>query len=172
MSEYPDRTFAAEFAAASRTDSIRGLAGMMAGAFETARRETGEDESEPYVRLREGSPEWMSDVVRAAHDDGEMLPDDWRYSTIRSAVECIAESDDPEDAAHEWADAEVDVYTSARFAWLASNLRRAGYVDQAQDEGITEGSERIVSLIGLGQYNEAREIYSQVLEALGAVSDS
>lgn len=151
------------------TVTARQLAGFMLDHFETARRDgftvgTFEDGGETFVRLREGSPAWMTDVVRAAHDGGEMLPDDWRYAAIRSALDCIAESDDAEDAAHEWADSEIDVYTSSRLEWLGSHSARLGYCDEARREGIA--GESLLDQIGAGQYTEAREVFEQTLAAL------
>jgi len=128
--------------------------------FESARRDENDPES-AFTRTKDGAPEWVTDLVRDAH--GEFLPDDWRYDKIRDALEFIAESDDPEDSA-EFADQAVDVYTSDRLAWLSSNLRRASYVDDARENlGATNS---IIDDIGLGQYQEAGEIYGSVLNSL------
>ena len=131
------------------------------GCFETATR----DDGTTFDRIRDGSPEWVTDLARAAH--GDMLPDDWRYATIRSALEFIAEADDPEDGAGEWTDSEVDVYSGARLTWLSSHLSRPGYCDQARDEMGVEGLD-IIEQAGLGQYMEASEVYGLVLEALSS----
>ncbi len=150
---------------ASAVVCLESLAGEAYGWFETAHR--GDDPEQPYTRLRDGAPEWLSDLVREAH--AGMLPDDWKYRCISSALECIAESDDPEDAAHEWADGECDVYTSDRLAWLSSNLRRPNYCDDAVGEmSIDYGQEGIVGLIACGQYQEAREVFASVLSSLEA----
>lgn len=141
------------------------LAREMLEAFETAQRGDLEGEGETFDRLKKGSPEWMTDVVYAAHDDGEMLPDDWRYKVIRAAVEAIAETEDG-DEVEGFADGQVDIYTGDRLKWLGSNLHRPGYCDEAVDEfggGETGG---IVALIGLGQYWEADRVLAQVSEAL------
>lgn len=133
--------------------------------FETARRATGDTETgpredgEPYVRLREGAPKWMQDMVYDAH--GDMLPDDWRYACIRSAVDWIADGNDPDDSGG---------FTGARFAWLISHLSRSGYVDEAADEfgAETVYVDNIVSAIGMGQYMEASEVFGYVLSAIEA----
>ena len=132
------------------------------GWFETAARDNGNS----FVRLKDGAPEWVTELVHRAH--GDFLPDDWRYSTIRNAVGWIADESDPDEPG-EFADSEVDVYTGARLAWFGSNLNRAGYVDEALEEfGAREVSDssELIELIGLGQYFEASEVFRLVVEAL------
>lgn len=139
--------------------TVQDVAREAASWFEVAKR--GDDD---FTRCKDGRPEWVSDLVYAAHDS--MFPDDWRYASVSSALEFIAESSDPEDEGGEWADGNVDVYTGARLAWLASNLNRAGYCDEAVEEFSSDGSAGIVERIGLGQYAESSEIYGSVLSSL------
>ena len=145
------------------SSSVQDLAQTAWGSFELAFRDN-EDDSSQYVRVREGSPEWVTDLVRTAH--GDMFPDDFRYQCVWSACECIADADDPEDAAHEWADAFVNVYTSDLLTWLASHLSRVGYCDDAIRDEQWNIDSGIVGLISAGQYNEAREVYDSVLQYL------
>jgi hypothetical protein len=114
--------------------------------------------------LNDSSPDWVSVLVYEAH--GNFLPDDWRYSCIRSALEFIHDNDADEDSSHEFADGEVDVYTNERFAWLSSSLRRADYVDQAVEDFGSNPEAGIVDQIGLGQYAEAQEVYASVISSL------
>jgi hypothetical protein len=143
------------------TTNIHQLAGIAYNAFE--RIERGED----YITtLKDDAPEWVRDLVRAAH--GDMLPDDWRYDAIRSALWVHIhndESHDLDEMGTEWADGYGDVYTGARLKWLASNLNRPAYCDEAREEGLSAG-EDIVELIGAGQYMEAREVWGLVVTAL------
>lgn len=127
--------------------------------FETAFRDPQDDESS-YVRVHDGSPEWVTDLVRHAH--GDMLPDDYRYQWVMNALECIADCDDPEDAAHEWADGCTDIYTGQLLAWLSSNLRRVGYCDDAIRDGQWFADQGLVDLVSAGQYNELRETFELV----------
>lgn len=147
------------------TTSIQDKAREAAEWFESAERVEG-DEPSRYVRTKDGCPEWVTELVYAAH--GDFLPDDWRYSIIQDALEMIADSDDPEDAAGEFADGAVDAYTSDRLAWLSSNLNRAGYCDDAAREFGAREEPDIIAAIGLGQYYEANEVYFLVLQALDA----
>ena len=130
--------------------------------FEVARRDENDPES-TFVRTKEGTPEWVTQLVYA---HGDFLPDDWRYRKIMDALEFIADSDDPEDNSGEFADTAVDIYTSDRLAWLASNLNRIGYTDEAVSEFGAGEPMDIVTMIGWGQYAESEEIYQAVLAAL------
>ena len=121
-----------------------------------------------FTTLKDDAPEWVRALVRKAH--GDFLPDDWRYSIIRSAIGYIYEMDDPNDC-DAWAEeTAVDTYTSDRLAWLASNINRPAYCDQAREEygEPWRTDQGLIGLIGMGQYVEALEIYSLVLEALSA----
>jgi len=133
--------------------------------FESASRENGDS----FIRTKDGTPEWVTELIHAAHHGfTDFLPDDYRYQWTFEALEFIAESDDPEDGQSEFADNAVSVYTPARLQWLASNLQRPGYCDEAANEFGYDGKEGIVGLIGIGQYAEASEVYGLALQALEA----
>ena len=141
--------------------TIQDLAREASEWFETRQRDNGDT----FFTLKDGRPDWVQDLVHAAHGE-DFLPDDYRYRWTYGALEFIADADgDPLDDVGEFADLAVDTYTSERFAWLASNLQRAGYVDEAVEElGRPDGG--IVEMIGLGQYAEASEVYGLVCRAL------
>lgn len=149
----------------STTATIQARAAEALGWFETRRRGCTED-GEEYVTLRDERPEWVQELVRTAH--GDILPDDWRYATIREALEMItdADADDRDaldDAAGDFAD-NVDVYTSDLLAWVSSGGGRVGYCDEAIDEyGFAENLWQILSR---GQYVERLEVFELVLTAL------
>lgn len=142
------------------TQTIQELAREAAGYFERARRATGE----VYVRTRESTPAWVSELVHDAH--GDMLPDDWRYDCIAAALEAIADSDELDDAGHEFADGYADVYTGALVEWLGSHGSRPGYCDEAADEYGYDDDRGITGRIQLGQYAEALEVFGSVLGSL------
>lgn len=149
-------------------DVIRARAAIAAAWFETAERAGGDE----FYRLRDGRPEWVQCLVWRAHGDGELMPDDFRYATTHAALEFLAESDDdPRDRSHEFADQTVDVYTFDRLAWLASNLRRPGYCDDAVAEFGPPDPDGIVERAALGQYAEACEVFELVLDALEQLPD-
>lgn len=142
------------------SQSLSELAGEAYGWFEHKTRNNGEG----FVTLKDGRDEWVNDLVYAAH--GDFGPDDYRYNAIQNALRHIADNDTDEDSASDFADSEVDVYTAERFAWLASNLQRAGYVDEAREDLGPTGS--VVDDIGRGQYLELQEVYSSVVGSLEA----
>lgn len=142
------------------------MAQEFAAAFETRTRDNGDS----FVALKDGSPQWMVDICRAAQ--GEMMPDDYRYGMIRDAAERIAETlgddidadlDDERDAA---ADSMVSVYHRERFQWLASNLARQQYCDDVCAEGLLDDTAGISNRIAAGWYAEAEEVYGLVVDAL------
>ena len=133
-------------------------------ALETRTR----DDGERFTTTRDDAPEWVRDLVYRAH--GDFLPDDWRYERIHDALAFISDNgyesgDDARDAAHEYADQSVDVYTGARLQWVASNLQRPAYADDAADDFGADGM-GITERLGLGQYAEALEVFSLVVDAL------
>lgn len=148
--------------------TLAALAGEAFDCFEIATRDDGES----YVRRCDDAPEWVGDLVRAAHD---FLPDDWRYASIWAALGAIEDAGAESELAcahlrHEWADDNVDTYSSDRVAWLASNLNRADYVDAAVENfGQTDAG--IFDMIGQGQYAESEEIFDSVVESLIARRD-
>lgn len=152
------------------TMTLSKLAGEMYDAFEGFKRD---DDDTTIYKLKDGSPQWMTDVLHDAH--GDMFPDDWKYECVMDACSHISDrSYDTEDEAydgdHEFADGHVDVYTHDRLKWLASNLTRPGICDEAVDELGSEGLDT-VERIGLGQYAESREVYTEVVRALAAQLD-
>lgn len=137
------------------------IARAFADAFITDKRADGVE----FVRLADGSPEWMTEAVRAAHCD--MMPEDTRYSMIRECADALADrdADEWEDSTGEIADGLVDVYNNARLTWLASNLHRAAYCDEAQDEGLVSDKASMFDRIGVGQYMEYDEILRELVQA-------
>ena len=141
--------------------TLASLASEAYACFETATRPDGES----FQRVRDGSPEWVTDLVRSAHygvPDMLMFPDDWRYAAIVSSLDAITGADDIQEAAHEFADANVDAYNAERLAWLASDRNRPYYVDQAREDGLADEGTDLLEVIGAGQYVESLEVFEQV----------
>lgn len=143
------------------------LARQLSESFERRARDNGEK----FYTLRDGSPQWMTDAVHAAH--GDMLPDDWRYEAIALAADTLAqaEDDDLDDLGHEWADGAVDTYNADRLRWVASNLNRPYYVDDAREEGLIEPGADLLTQLGVGQYQELREVWSLLVEHLTEMAE-
>lgn len=150
--------------------SFRILAAAMFAAFEADTRGDGST----FYKLRDGSPEWMSDTIRAAHDAVDEMPDDAVYEACRDAASRLEDGafDDIGDAAHEFADGEVNPYNAARVAWLAEKpLIRGPLCDEACEE--LSGSESgIFERIGFGWYEWARRIFYAVAEGINEEADA
>ena len=93
----------------------------------------------------------------AAHGDGDMLPDDWRYAFIQEALTALSEADDPDDV-----DLEADIYTADLTRWLGSRASRYQWCDEAQEEGLLGEGASMVDRMQVGQYLEKREVLSLV----------
>lgn len=143
------------------------LAAQARSFFVTDTRDNGES----FVKCASSAPQWVRDMARAAHDD--MPPDDFKYECIAEALEAIADSGaDTRDEMlgsevdSEFADGKVAVYNFDRVQWLSSNLGRAAYCDEAASNGLASPDTDIYNRIGLGMYEEARQVFHAVVQAL------
>lgn len=143
------------------------IAREFADSFITKQRDNGET----FYCLKDGAPEWMSDAIMAAHDGGEMLPNDWSYRLCSAMAEHIAEtleydSDaDLGDAVLKGSDSLVPHGNYDRAQWLASHLYRVSFVDDAVLEyGQPEGG--VMAAIGFGMARELEMIGRALVEAI------
>lgn len=138
-------------------DTIQTLAAEMAAAFEQAERSNGDT----FRKLKDDAPDWMSEVCRKAHDNGEMWADDWRYVFIEQAVDALAGHADA-DAARDGL--EPDAYTSQLTGWLDSRNSRVYYLGEVMEEygSFKDG----IQLLAVAQLREKEEVFGQVLDAL------
>jgi hypothetical protein len=131
----------------------------LSAALEVAER----DDRGKFYRLKDGSPWWMRDAIRAAH--GDEMPDDFIYETCSNVADAIAELDDDtdEDAIRERLDEiEPDCYTSDLLKWLSGNLGRMDYCTQAMRNGADDFS----AVLTQGQGEHIREIAAALYDAL------
>lgn len=145
--------------------TIQAIAQDLYAAFATSTRVNGDT----FYRLKTGSPRWMKVAVKAAHDNGNIRPDDWRFQAIHDVAELLAECSDPDDIDLE---SLVDVYDSELLAWLESSTWRMSYCDDALTEAIC--NQWGLSMSGAmmrGQLYEYREILDQLLHALSLVDE-
>ena len=116
--------------------------------------------------LRGDSPQWVKDLVYAAHKSGGILPDDYRYKFTVLALEYIAEQPDAGlEPAELTCEIEPDAYNSSLIKWLGSHAIRAGYVDEAVQE-FGWPDEGIMTAIRMGQRLEIEEVFDLVADAL------
>lgn len=145
---------------------IQELATRAESYFERRERPPARQGDEPghFYTLKDRHPVWVQELAHKAH--GDMMPDNFRYETIVDVLQALSEGQDPEEPS-----LEADVYNHDLLAWLASNLERAGYVDEAVEQfgHAGEGGSRgggITGDIAQGQWYEKDEIWRLVVEAL------
>lgn len=129
--------------------------------FERAKR--GDDE---YVRTIDDAPDWVKELCRDAHQDGTdggVLPDDHRYAFIEQALDVIAEHDDLDDARDALS---VPVYTYEQLRWLASNLTRVRYCDEAAADLGLDAKANLLDRIAYGMRREMEEVFDSVVSSL------
>ena len=93
------------------------------------------------------------DLSYAAHDNGETLPDDYRYQFLVDALDAISNENGAEGL-------EPDVYTSGLTEWLNSSSARVFYLSEALNAwgGAVDGFQ----LLGQAQLQEMLEVYLEV----------
>jgi hypothetical protein len=143
-------------------DRVRALASELDKALYRDTRTNGDE----FIRLRDNSPDWMSDALFAAH--GNMLPDDHRYEFIQEAANLISQADDLDEGGYEM---EADVYNADLLRWLASDLTRAFYVDEAMESYGNNDSDTYTR-IATGQASEKRETYELLLQSLRGLAET
>lgn len=142
-------------------------------AFERRTRDNGES----FTALRDGSPEWMQEAIFAAHDNGEILPNDWSYRLIERMADHIAESleydsdKDLGDIVAEGIDGAIPCYNGERLDWLASHLGRAAMVDEAVEEYGWPSDGGIMQAIAYGISRELDMIGAALVAAIEAEAD-
>lgn len=90
------------------------------------------------IVLRNGSPQWMTDVLSEAR--GDEFPTNWAHNTIETLLDQITDLDedsryrDIEEKIYEMTDNLADTDLTKLLAWLQSDLTRAQYVNEALEE--------------------------------------
>ena len=132
-------------------EKIRILAGEALAYFEYRKRHDGTK----YWAVEEGAPEWVHKLAFVVHNEGEILPEDFRCLFIVEALEAISEN--PEEPEILW---EPDVYTSELLKWLeAYSSYRMGLVDEAVSE---LGWNGLFNALRAGQLKEKQDVLALV----------
>jgi hypothetical protein len=137
------------------------LAGDLYDALETRKRNNGKE----FICLKDGSPDWMTEVISTAH--GDAMPDDTIYGIIERAAGALhdAEAED-EDAAQEAIyELEPDCYTNDLTAWLHKRVDHVYYLTEVLEDG---GCEDGFQLLMAAQSKQIQEIGGQLVSALVA----
>jgi hypothetical protein len=143
---------------------IKTLATQLSEALERKKRTSGVE----FITLREGSPKWMTDVVRSVHDHGKNPPNDTTYQFIARCAEAIAEIttttlDDEEAAQEAIYSIEPDVYTYDLTAWLHASVLHVEYLTEVMEEcSPTDG----FNLLTMAQGRHIVEVGEALIAAL------
>lgn len=135
--------------------TVQGKAQEALRYFQLKTREDGTK----FWAKRENAPEWVKDLVFAAHEGGDFLPDDWRYAFLVEALDALADTEDPDDV-----QLEADVYNHELLSWLASHAHRPSFVDEHIEEHGYPGN--IMRAIAGGQVKEKERVLSEVRDFL------
>jgi hypothetical protein len=157
-----------------KTKSIQELASELSRAFERKTRNNGDE----FVCLKDGSPQWMTDVVHKAH--GDKLPDDHIYRFCEMAADAMAEceSEDEDSLREAIQEIEPPCYTHEQMKWFAGNYE---YCDQAIEEGLWQSDTiinnhsnygQVTDLVTVGMALHIQEVGYALLDALTEESEN
>lgn len=139
-------------------------------SFETCSRDDGSE----FLKLSSVSPEWMTEAVKAAHDDE--LPNESRYELIRDCLQAL--SDDGVESQGEALESSLELsidllptHTSELLRWFSDMPRRLGDCDEALNQG------RVLELTSYrilceGFKLAAQNVISSLADSLEDASDS
>lgn len=135
---------------------IKQLAERARKYFTVKKRPSGE----AFWKLAKVHPGWLYRLVFKVHDEGQWLPDDYKYEYIVDALDLLSEGIDPEEGRDQL---EPDVYTTDLFKWVSSHLNRQAYADEVLQE---LKPKTLSDLLMAAQVREKEEVWSQVVAAL------
>lgn len=139
---------------------LQEIAKRILNQFESGQRNDGSE----FISFKDGTPEWMINIVHEAH--GDMMPDDYKYRFSHDAIDWIAEGNDPESP-----NIEADPYTGELIKWLGSHVGdRPNYVDEAVEE-YGHSDQGLVGDLMSGQAKEKDEVYHIVLQELQKIQE-
>lgn len=143
-------------------------AANLAAAFELRERYAHTTAPESFFVLKDGSPEWMVEAVRSAHDDE--LPNDWRFEICSQIAEWITENDfeDADTASDEsldFASDAADHCTPDLMFWLKDVNGRHQYCDQFLEDNGKDSFDNFLSLVIAGQTLAIESMVSDIVNA-------
>ena len=134
--------------------TIRSVAQEMLDNMEYKKRTDG---SAFYCTIK--VVDWQRDIIHEAH--GDKMPDDYTYEFINDALITLTEAEEgnEDDAIYQ---IEPDVYTSDLTAWLHSRCDRVYYIEEAIQNGATDGFQ----VLAIAQQVEKHEVANEVLNGI------
>lgn len=136
--------------------TIQELAGELHSQFTQDTRTNGDKFWKCEGSSEEGT--LARHVIYAAHDNGDIFPDDVRYEMIYEALGAIEDAEDPDEI-----EIDADPYTQQLTAWLHSSVSRVYYLSEALEEYEPKDG---FQALALAQLREKEEVLSQVRAAL------
>jgi hypothetical protein len=147
----------------SDTTSIQKLAADLSKALETKKRDNGQE----FVSLKDGSPEWMTQVIRSAH--GDKLPDDTVYSFIEKAADALANASEDAEPSDVILELEPDPYTAGLTAWLHARVDHVYYLTECLEENPYDDG---FQLLAAAQQKQIHEVGYALVSALEEAAES
>lgn len=123
-------------------------------------------DGETFWTVKEGAPPWVRGLCFKAHDNGEILPDDWRYRFIVESLETLSESENPYDVY-----IETYSYSGELLKWFSSSLTRLQWVEEAVEGMDWEKFDMLLALQA-GQLHEKEHVFNVVLNELSRLVDA
>lgn len=112
--------------------------------------------------LRDGSPEWMTDVILSSSTTSL----DTAYDFANRIVSAFAENDDPEDAIYE---IEPDIYTHDLTEWLGADVAHVCYLnDILMESEVKDGFQ----LLAAAQARQIDEVAHAMLDELNSLVET
>jgi len=141
----------------SDSTSIRQLAALLSEALETKKRNDGNE----FVSLKDGSPEWMTQVIRSAHAD--KLPDDTVYAFIEKAANALADASEDAEPSDVISEIEPDPYTASLTSWLNARPDHVYFLTECLEENRFDDG---FQLLATAQQKQIQEIGFALVSAL------
>lgn len=138
--------------------TIQQVAEVIYKNLEVNKRDNGSE----YYSLKD-CIEWQQDIIHAAHLD--RMPSDDIYDRINTVLEVLSDldkdatEDDVREAIYQ---IEPDIYSSDLTKWLNSNNNNVYYLDEAIQQGATDG----FKLLASAQCAYIQEIASALISAI------
>lgn len=137
-------------------------------------KESTRSDGSKHLILSAGSPDWMTEAVREAHD--EELPNDSRYQLIRDCLQALSDDgveslEEALEASYELSKDLVPVFTGELLQWFSQMPRRLGDCDEALNrERVSELTS--YEILSQGFRLAAEEVISSLADSLEDAADS
>jgi len=145
--------------------NIAQLAQKFACQFQTKIRDN--EEKSVYLCLADDAAQEVKDLVYIIHENGDIVPDDYKYQFIVDALHLLKEAEEPEFFAEEDLEEleerlEADTSIHQLFSWASSHACRQQYLDNS----LELQPNNFFNLLSYAQLSEKREVLRLVFNYL------